>query len=395
MNPLRPTFSVNLDLNRTGEGEFVVAEEDEFGVAGESQLLGTEKIQSAEMEGKANSTDGSSPPSIPAGSIKSTPATSSPPPAVSLLLLEAAELSIEEAELLQKLEKQNNLINSDPKSSVLESAYSHANSLCVPLPPKITVPTLLSLSSPSDATLQSSLFSAATTAPPSSSLQHFAHGKVAADAAINAAHLEYMESVDWEFWGRLLHETEATVKKQGKLVLKRIQQGLPKPLRGTLWHHFCHTHPSNFITVATTTAFKKLSSSSTASLSSTAASTTTGSTASNPIPTPAPVVMAPYLSLAADHFVPSSAFKDIPLEELYVELIRLSSPYEKMIMRDLSRTFPKHAFFSDAAGVGQESLFNVMKAYSLYDPVVGYCQGLSFIVGCFLLNVCAFVSSAL
>lgn len=32
-------------------------------------------------------------------------------------------------------------------------------------------------------------------------------------------------------------------------------------------------------------------------------------------------------------------------------------------------------------------LFALQKAYSLYDPEVGYCQGLSFIVGSLLLNV--------
>lgn len=30
---------------------------------------------------------------------------------------------------------------------------------------------------------------------------------------------------------------------------------------------------------------------------------------------------------------------------------------------------------------------NVVKAYSLYDEEVGYCQGLQFIVGPLLLNV--------
>ena len=29
------------------------------------------------------------------------------------------------------------------------------------------------------------------------------------------------------------------------------------------------------------------------------------------------------------------------------------------------RTFPHHAFFTDGHGIGQENLFNVLKAYSL------------------------------
>jgi hypothetical protein len=30
------------------------------------------------------------------------------------------------------------------------------------------------------------------------------------------------------------------------------------------------------------------------------------------------------------------------------------------------RTFPHHDFFTDGQGIGQENLFNVLKAYSLY-----------------------------
>ena len=51
------------------------------------------------------------------------------------------------------------------------------------------------------------------------------------------------------------------------------------------------------------------------------------------------------------------------------------SPHERAIRRDLSRTFPEHSFFKERDGVGQESLFNVLKAYSVHDKEVGYCQG--------------------
>jgi hypothetical protein len=61
--------------------------------------------------------------------------------------------------------------------------------------------------------------------------------------------------------------------------------------------------------------------------------------------------------------------------------------HEKAIARDLGRTFPHHQFFTDGQSIGQENLFNVLKAYSLYDPQVGYCQGLSFIVAVLLLNM--------
>ncbi|GAA5954989.1 hypothetical protein JCM8115_005588 [Rhodotorula mucilaginosa] len=82
-----------------------------------------------------------------------------------------------------------------------------------------------------------------------------------------------------------------------------------------------------------------------------------------------------------------SAAKDENLEFVYSELLKQTSPHEKSIARDLNRTFPKHEYFKDAEGVGQENLFNVVKAYSIYDDEVGYTQGLQFIVGPLLLNM--------
>ncbi|KAK6589741.1 TBC domain containing [Cryptosporidium xiaoi] len=57
------------------------------------------------------------------------------------------------------------------------------------------------------------------------------------------------------------------------------------------------------------------------------------------------------------------------------------------IYRDISRTFPKHALFRDRHSHGQGSLFSVLRAYSLYNPDVGYCQGMGFIVGILLMHM--------
>lgn len=58
----------------------------------------------------------------------------------------------------------------------------------------------------------------------------------------------------------------------------------------------------------------------------------------------------------------------------------------QVIQRDIPRTYPELEFFKDA-GRGQAALFNVIKAYSLHDKEVGYCQGSAFIVGLLLLQV--------
>ncbi|KAI8375192.1 rab-GTPase-TBC domain-containing protein [Blakeslea trispora] len=75
------------------------------------------------------------------------------------------------------------------------------------------------------------------------------------------------------------------------------------------------------------------------------------------------------------------------LETVYGQLVAESSPYERIIQRDLARTFPGIEMFKKEGGSGQQSLERVLKAYSLYDSLVGYCQGLAFLVGPLLLNM--------
>ncbi|CAH1180184.1 unnamed protein product [Phaedon cochleariae] len=78
---------------------------------------------------------------------------------------------------------------------------------------------------------------------------------------------------------------------------------------------------------------------------------------------------------------------EAPEKRLYAEYIKTKSPCEKVIRRDIARTYPEHEFFKEKDGLGQESLFNVIKAYSLHDREVGYCQGTGFIVGLLLMQM--------
>jgi len=55
--------------------------------------------------------------------------------------------------------------------------------------------------------------------------------------------------------------------------------------------------------------------------------------------------------------------------------------------RDLSRTFPTHALFLGADGIGQRQLFRVLRAFAVYDPRVGYCQGMGFIAATLLTQM--------
>ncbi|XP_061884406.1 rab GTPase-activating protein 1-like isoform X1 [Entelurus aequoreus] len=75
------------------------------------------------------------------------------------------------------------------------------------------------------------------------------------------------------------------------------------------------------------------------------------------------------------------------LLEHYRILITKDSAQEGVITRDIHRTFPAHDYFKDSEGDGQDSLYKICKAYSVYDEEIGYCQGQSFLAAVLLLHM--------
>uniref|UniRef100_A0A8C6VW55 RAB GTPase activating protein 1 like n=1 Tax=Nothobranchius furzeri TaxID=105023 RepID=A0A8C6VW55_NOTFU len=73
--------------------------------------------------------------------------------------------------------------------------------------------------------------------------------------------------------------------------------------------------------------------------------------------------------------------------EHYRILITKDSAQESVITRDIHRTFPAHDFFKESDGDGQDSLYKICKAYSVYDEEIGYCQGQSFLAAVLLLHM--------
>ena len=71
----------------------------------------------------------------------------------------------------------------------------------------------------------------------------------------------------------------------------------------------------------------------------------------------------------------------------YDKLVSLSAETNILneIERDLHRTFPTHIMFREKGGLGQQALSRVLIAYSNYNPIIGYCQGMGFIVALFLM----------
>lgn len=75
----------------------------------------------------------------------------------------------------------------------------------------------------------------------------------------------------------------------------------------------------------------------------------------------------------------------------YNTLLQISVGQEEVdevIGRDINRTFPEHPQFGFEQG--QQALYRVLKAYSLHDLEVGYCQ-----VGCCVHSTQVLVTYAL
>ena len=115
----------------------------------------------------------------------------------------------------------------------------------------------------------------------------------------------------------------------------------------------------------------------------------------------------------------SLATEKSSLLDIYKQAALKPSKYDKIILLDIHRTFPNHPFFkanveskSSSAPPFQEhvllfsqmsadspplnddillspnrqALFNLCRAYANYDPVVGYCQGISFFVSLLMMT---------
>jgi len=83
------------------------------------------------------------------------------------------------------------------------------------------------------------------------------------------------------------------------------------------------------------------------------------------------------------------------------------TPIIEVISRDIDRCYPNHIMFRDVNGQGynsclwafpwirtqnfhnksQKLLFDILKAYTGYNPEIGYAQGMGMIVGMFLMHM--------
>lgn len=131
---------------------------------------------------------------------------------------------------------------------------------------------------------------------------------------------EEEEEIDWGFWEAVIEDSDQVALKLPHLLSIKLRSGIPSRVRGLMWQ-----------------AMSKSAS--------------------------------------------------LHLETVYEQLCKEKSPHERIIQRDLARTFPRIDMFKQENGQGQSSMKRILEAYSLYDTDVGYCQGLAFLVGPLLMNM--------
>jgi len=71
--------------------------------------------------------------------------------------------------------------------------------------------------------------------------------------------------------------------------------------------------------------------------------------------------------------------------DFYKSLLCEPTPSLAQIDMDIHRTYRSHELFRTRYGNGQRMLFNVLRAYSVYDKDVGYCQGMAEITAILLM----------
>ena len=138
-------------------------------------------------------------------------------------------------------------------------------------------------------------------------------------------------------------------------VRRLISRGIPSMYRGYIWQQLSGSSDSHWRAAMLKQQFAHTN-------NNTSHTHTTGSIPSTP-------------STLSD-LSPHGAYRRLLEQSL---LIPLEKEIEDQIIKDLNRTFPKQLLFRDRNGLGQNSLFHVLKAYSVFDHTLGYCQGMGYV----------------
>ncbi|EEP80289.1 conserved hypothetical protein [Uncinocarpus reesii 1704] len=225
-------------------------------------------------------------------------------------------------------------------------------------------------------------------------------------AGFSASATDAAAPVNWELWQQVVnHGLEALSGANAEELNLAIRRGIPQTIRGVIWQVLADSRspdledvyrelcargtdkerdrywstPSTASINGQANGSLKEKDSSPSSRSSVHSDNSTTATNSTNFPAPSISEKGAEAMIKAQNELEEMRKKKA--KEDAAALVKL----EKAIRRDLgSRTSYSKYFMSQR---NQEALFNVCKAYALYDGGVGYAQGMNFIVMPLLFNV--------
>ncbi|KAF3187964.1 GTPase-activating protein [Orbilia oligospora] len=155
------------------------------------------------------------------------------------------------------------------------------------------------------------------------------------------------EEIDWEFWSSVVEDYYAVAAKSSNLLTEKVQAGIPATIRGTVWQSIARSKTESIEAV-----YREF----------------------NALPgthmTTIPIHRPPSM-------VPGDPTPPAPVD------CKTVSQLEKEIKKDMGQ----RTSFANYKGFRQEGLMGLMKAYAIYDPEVGYVQGMAFLGAPLLLNM--------
>ncbi|KXG50931.1 uncharacterized protein PGRI_065030 [Penicillium griseofulvum] len=194
--------------------------------------------------------------------------------------------------------------------------------------------------------------------------------------------------VDWEMWQHLVNNGPQALASSEELNAA-IKRGIPQTIRGVIWQILADCQTADMEDtyrelVARGTAQEKdgrtVNGTETTSSRSSVHSHQSGSGSRSSSAAPSPSYEGETDKLCKEH-VSNDADRAKKAKTDAIALQKL----EKVIRRDLgARTSYAKYFVSQGS---QEGLFGLCKAYALYDPGVGYAQGMNFIAMPLLFNM--------
>lgn len=155
------------------------------------------------------------------------------------------------------------------------------------------------------------------------------------------------EEIDWEFWSSVVEDYYAVAAKSSNLLTEKVQAGIPATIRGTVWQSIARSKTESIEAI-----YREF----------------------NALPgthmTTIPIHRPPSM-------VPGDPTPPAPVD------CKTVTQLEKEIKKDMGQ----RTSFANYKGFRQEGLMGLMKAYAIYDPEVGYVQGMAFLGAPLLLNM--------